>query len=382
MKAGDIVPKAERYTYFPDGSISTTLDRNGKITNYAYDIHGRLLSKAIDNEKISYTYDNNGNQLVMNDNTGSTFRNYDELGRVVSKLIPGVGSNTYLYDSTTGLPAGFYAEVFTDVKGNVCTKTFDKVGRLKEVKNGNGLPTVYEYNDNGSEKNVKYGYNSSNGSNTGSEEFTYYNDNLLHTLVNKKADGSILESYTYSYDNSHNQISKTDALGNTKYTYDTLNRLQKVTEPNGKITEYTFDSADNRESEEVTQGTIITTTTYSYNEQNRLTKTYKTNTAGNKETTEYGYDNNGNMTGKSLESTRTINPASPPSAKFWMYFEGEGTSNPNVPLNILSGTASYEYDVWNQLIKSSTGDGVTCDDFDGEGLRVGKTVGGKNTIHI
>ncbi|WP_133051135.1 RHS repeat domain-containing protein, partial [Ruminiclostridium hungatei] len=59
--------------------------------------------------------------------------------------------------------------------------------------------------------------------------------------MNKKADGSSIDSYSYTYDGAHNQISKTDTKGATNYEYDSLNRLEKVTEPNGRTTSYTFD---------------------------------------------------------------------------------------------------------------------------------------------
>ncbi|WP_035381784.1 RHS repeat domain-containing protein, partial [Fervidicella metallireducens] len=70
------------------------------------------------------------------------------------------------------------------------------------------------------------------------EEFTYYKDNLLKTLVNKKSDGTVFESYSYTYDGAHNQTSKVDKKGTTIYTYDKLNRLETVTEPSGKVTSY------------------------------------------------------------------------------------------------------------------------------------------------
>jgi len=73
------------------------------------------------------------------------------------------------------------------------------------------------------------------------EVYTYYKDNLLWTLTNKKADGSTMDSYTYTYDAAHNQLTKNEVIngvtkGTTTYTYDSLNRLETVTEPSGKVT--------------------------------------------------------------------------------------------------------------------------------------------------
>ncbi|RIE02549.1 RHS repeat domain-containing protein [Cohnella faecalis] len=46
--------------------------------------------------------------------------------------------------------------------------------------------------------------------------------------------------------------------GETNYQYDDLNRLKKVTEPSGKVTDYTFDAFGNRSSERTTQGAAVT----------------------------------------------------------------------------------------------------------------------------
>ena len=88
------------------------------------------------------------------------------------------------------------------------------------------------YYDNGRLEQVEYPDGST-------EEYTYCDDNTLHTLTNKKADGSQIELFSYTYDNANNQTSKTDARGTTSYTYDNLERLETVEEPDGTLTEYT-----------------------------------------------------------------------------------------------------------------------------------------------
>jgi len=90
------------------------------------------------------------------------------------------------------------------------------------------------------------------------EDYIYTGDNLLDTLTNTKADGAVIDSYTYSYDAADNMVSKTDARGTTTYTYDRLNRLVSVTEPSGQTTSYTFDASGNRKS-------ILPSNTYSIN---------------------------------------------------------------------------------------------------------------------
>lgn len=233
-----IPSKVERYNYYADGNLTTKLDRNGKTTTYIYDVHGRMLSQIVGSINISYTYDGNGNQLTITDSTGTTSRTYDQLNRVKTKTVPNTGTITFLYDDITGLAPGQIGEISTDPKGNVTKKVFDKAGRLVKVIAGS-QETTYTYYDNGSRRQTIY-------PNGALAEYTYYDDNLLHTLVNKRSDGTVISSYAYTYDEAHNQIAKVDSRGTTTYDYDDINRLITVTEPGEIITIYGFDAAGNR----------------------------------------------------------------------------------------------------------------------------------------
>lgn len=82
-------------------------------------------------------------------------------------------------------------------------------------------------------------------------------------LTNKNSSGVVVEKYIYAYDKAKNIISKEDKKGTTSYKYDSLNRLTKVTEPSGKIIEYTYDKEGNRYTETETVGTTKTKSIYS-----------------------------------------------------------------------------------------------------------------------
>ena len=168
-----------------------------------------------------------------------------------------------------------------------------------------GKVTSYTYDANGNRASVVYPDKKTK------ETYEYYNDNQLKKLINTRADGSVMDEYSYTYDAAHNQTSKTETIngtlkGTTNYSYDSLNRLTEVTEPkkttetSGKLTKYTYDAAGNRETEQITTstaaGTQVTLNTYKYNEQNRLLSTTEETGDGTKKTTTYSYDPNGNMT--------------------------------------------------------------------------------------
>jgi len=189
-------------------------------------------------------------------------------------------------------------------------------------------------------------------------------DNTLWTLTNKYADGTVMDVYTYTYDNDNNQTSKHEVIngvdkGTTAYTYDPLNRLLTVTEPNGKITAYVYDMAGNRVTETIASGSETTQNTYSYNEQNRLIG-ISTNINGVvTELAAYIYDNNGNQ----LKTIVTE------------YVDGVAQS----PVTTVTNT----YDKRNQLIQTTTPNGTTVTNgYNGEGFRVSKTVDGQTTHYL
>jgi YD repeat-containing protein len=190
--------KVEYYDYYGNGDMKTKIDRNGKCTYYIYDCHHRMLSQTIDTSSVSYTYDNNGNTKTMTDSTGTTQWFYDEQNRATAKTVPNFGTTNFAYDIITGLPAGYYAETTTDYKANVTKKVYDKVGRIYQVT-ADGKTTTYDYYSNGNKKSVTSPDNTK-------QEYTYYKDNLLYTFVTKKPDSSIMDFYSYTYDDAHIKI--------------------------------------------------------------------------------------------------------------------------------------------------------------------------------
>ena len=326
--------KTEYYTYYADGAVASKRDRNGVITRYEYDAHKRLIKQTAGSNEIviSYTYDGNGNQLTMTDGTGTTTRTYDELNRVTTKQVPGIGTSYFTYDIISGVDQGCVGELSVDPKNNSTIKGYDSAGRIKTVT-AEGETTTYTYLDNGSRKSILY----SDGS---SEEYTYYKDGLLWSLTNKKADGTQIDRYTYEYDAAHNLARKIDNKGVTTYTYDEANRLKTVTEPSGNTTCYTYDRANNRETETI--GGI--TQTYTYNDQNRLVSV-----TSPIETTTYGYDANGNQT--IVEKNGAIITAN-------------------------------EYDKLNRLIASTTNGQAVIYVYNGDGQRVSKTINGATTKYL
>ena len=71
---------------------------------------------------------------------------------------------------------------------------------------------------------------------------------------------------SYSYDNNGNMVTKTDASGNTPYTYNAENQLTRIDFPGGGFAEYVYDALGRRIEKNV-NGTIIR---YVYDGENIL----------------------------------------------------------------------------------------------------------------
>uniref|UniRef100_UPI0025846064 right-handed parallel beta-helix repeat-containing protein n=1 Tax=uncultured Clostridium sp. TaxID=59620 RepID=UPI0025846064 len=351
--------KIESYTYYCDGNIKSKKDKNGKITSYSYDIHGRKILETIEDINISYTYDNNGNQLTVTDNKGTIKREYDFLNRTVSKEVPEFGKSTFIYDSLEGLPSGEKAEITTDPKGNTVKKVYDSANRLKTVIS-NGEITSYEYYENGNKKCTIYPDGSK-------EEYDYLENNRLKTLVNTKKSGEILESFSYTYDNAGNMIGKHDEKGTTLYTYDNLNRLSSVKEPTGKLTSYTYDSAGNRETEKIVDKDLTILNKYVYNGQNRLLSIISSQNDIVISEKYFNYDNNGNQI---AEKTTNIEPS-------------ELLIGARIISSLNEEHIEYKYDLFNQLIEVvKDNKTIAKNGYDAEGLRVLKDIEGNITNYL
>lgn len=329
------------------------------LCKIVYDIHGRELSESIGSSKLSYTYDNNGNTLTMTDITGVTTYSYDALNRVTTKIVPTIGKSTYLYDDTTNMLTGEYAEKTTDPKGNVVIKVYDKTGRIKIVTS-DSKNTVYDYNADSSKSRITYPDDST-------ETYTYNPNNTLKSMVNRSNNGVINETFQYTYDQAKNILSKKDSKGTTVYTYDSLNRIMTQRDSvSGKTISYTYDAVGNRLTETQTYQGGNSILTYSYNDQNRLTSIVTMSNNLKNEEKIYTYDNNGNQ----LAEIRTV------------YLYATNISPPTI-LTTTKSTTNNTYDVFNQLIQTVTSDNnIIKNTYNGLGNRVGKEVAGKKTSYL
>ena len=182
------------------------------------------------------------------------------------------------------------------------------------TQDGNGTPlATFTYDNANRRTGVTY-------ANNVTQTVGYDSTGRQTSIGAKKADGTVLTSFTYTYLTATGgtesvRASVTDKDGNrTTYGYDALNRLTNaVTKSSGGATTatyaYSYDGANNRTSATTPTGS----TTYSYNTANELTSRVT-----NGSTTTSTYDANGNLTGETngltlaynvLNQTGSVTPA-------------------------------------------------------------------------
>jgi RHS repeat-associated protein len=334
-----IRPLGQRsFTVYEAGNISSITDFNGEVITYKYDQLNRLTAKKFVNENKAFeiTYSSSGKPETYKDDRGLTTYQYNEQNKLLSRIEPDRTKISYTYNQK-----GQIETVTTPISS--VRYTYDEWGRLDTVVNPDGV-TDYDYDVVGNLISTTF----ANGI---IEKRDYDLLNRLTSITNKKADGDILSSYTYTKSDKVGHRQVVTELGGRKveYAYDELYRLTKETiiDPiNGdRVTEYAYDDAGNRLTR---NDSINGLTTYVYDDNDRL---QRETTAG--VTTIYTYDNNGNVI---------------------------RIQNPDRQVN-------YDWNSENRLISGSITEsaGITKQiqyQYDASGIRVASIVDGEETRYL
>jgi len=275
----DALDHTTTYSYDAAGNRASLEDANGYTTTFSYDGLNRLtgIDYPSPDADVSFTYDAAGNRVEMTDGVGTTEWDYDALSRPTSVTDPfddtvgyeydGLGNRTsltypdtssvgYVYDAASRL------ETLTDWDSLATTYVYDKAGRLSTVTLPNGIVSSYEYDDGG----------------------------RLLSLTHED-DPITFASYGYTYDDVGNRLTADEAVRQPDestasvaitYDYDPLDRLTAADYDDETYFHYTYDAVGNR----LTEATESGTTTYVYDDANRLTD------VGEVELT---WDDNGNL---------------------------------------------------------------------------------------
>ncbi len=275
------------YSYDKAGNRKTVTNSRGQITEYEYDKAGRVIKQKDEAGEISYTYDANGNCLIISEtvsengvqnvSVNTITRTYDALNRVTSQTDADGNHIGYAYDTQGNLsvltyPDGKELEYSYDKNGNVILVTdwenretsfsYDKNGRLVRTERADGSTESRSYDKAGQLLQIKD--TAKDGRLITDLSYSYNENGNIEQIRDKNAGTAGMESKTetMTYDAVNRLISYNgkavsyDTDGNMLYgplngqmasfTYDCRNRLIRTETDSGEVTKYLYDAENNR----------------------------------------------------------------------------------------------------------------------------------------
>lgn len=180
------------YTYNADGSLATHTRGNGTFT-YTYDnTTGRLTSDG----HTHYGYDNRGNVTSITNANGTLTLNYDGNNRMTSYSDYYGNTVYYSYDNNNNVTTITYP-------GNKQVNyVYDANNRCTSVADWNGKVTSYTYLTDDRVSKITL----PNGTST---DYSYDSAGRMTGIINKKSDGTVITSYTFTLDNAGNHLTET-----------------------------------------------------------------------------------------------------------------------------------------------------------------------------
>jgi RHS repeat-associated protein len=351
-----------RFRYDENRNLVEMQDADNRVTKLEYDELNRLFRTTRDPGGLALVsettdFDEDGRPLRIAEANGeATVQTWDELGRLESRMHepPATGwtapwqytsEERYSYDPNSNLER---VEEYDVRSGGgtppvrVTTRGYDKLDRQTSetvtLQDGSTKAVTTEYWRNGQVKSVtdaqgatSYTYDGQGREETvttsaGITRKTYYPDDLVKDItfpnLTKRAhgydkadrllsivttkDAAAVASTAYTYDPNGNRLNQVQTNGGveetTTYTYDDLDRLATVTysadaeHPNGRTVTYGHDGAGNRLTEVVTDPqteAVLESRTGVFDRANRLTEL--TDNLDAAQTTTLAWDRNGNL---------------------------------------------------------------------------------------
>ncbi|MFH1147302.1 MAG: RHS repeat-associated core domain-containing protein [Pseudomonadota bacterium] len=356
-------------TYDTTGNVESITDPEGNTSWFTHDIMGHILTKTDGRGKIwSYEYDGKGQLASSKDpleNITQFF--YDKVGNKVKEIDAEAKQITYQYDNEDNLltritPSGVHRYEYnldglktkeTDPEEKAIRYEYDLEGRMVKTIDGNGNEVINEYGDTAGGCASCAGLRNQ-PKRTIFPTFTReYNYDRRGRRTEEEDILSGLEEYStsFTYDTAGNLITKVDKEGKTtRYEYDQLNRLIKVTDPLQQETKYTYDDRNNLIASEDANHNV---TQFEYDRNSRLIKEKRP--MGQE--TVYQYNGAGNLIAKTDAKNQRIGYEYDDAGRLitTRYFSAEDHATP-------TKTVTFSYSKLGKLM--SYADGATSAQYD------------------
>ena len=280
----DAENNVELTEYNAFGQVSKTTNAAGAETTYAYDERGLLESETtqmrvktesgfVETVTTRYEYDHRGNLLktFLADNIGSQRRivenTYDARDRLVSTSGGPEGTMSYRYDERNNMVE------HTDGNGDKTVFFYDRMGRQTDIISAEGTHTHHIYDPNGDLRETRVATDAITSLpvdpygeppvQSGSYRATKFEYDLRGRMTK-----SIVENVlTVGFDGTNVSTGQSDLT--TTYTYDAMDNIVSMTDPNGN-SEYTwYDVLGRKTAHQDTAGYI---SRWEYNHLNLVTK--------------------------------------------------------------------------------------------------------------
>ena len=366
------------YTYDGNGNLLTVTDAKNQVTTFAYDSRNRLISTTDPLGKVeAYSYDGNDNLLTRITPKAETISfAYDAVNQLLSKTLPGTQVTSYTYS-----PVGNILTV-TD-PDSVLTMTYDQANRLltTSTAGSSNQPSVtltYAYDKNGNRLTAT--------DPAGTNSYSY---DVLNRLTSFTAPAG---GFTFGYDSLSRRTAMTLPNGTqTTYTYDASSQLTAVshqlTDLSQQINkaEYLYNAVGNRTSLTDRRGVqtfgydeldrllaashplLATPQAFAYDAVGNRTTGGSVVNAGNQLTADathsYQYDDNGNLTRKTLLATGNYSQYTYDAENRLTKIEDFVAGNPTAAF-----TSTYRYDGLGRRIEKVTNGQTKRYIYDGEDI--------------
>ncbi|HXN52696.1 MAG TPA: RHS repeat-associated core domain-containing protein [Candidatus Acidoferrum sp.] len=343
-------------TNTPGSSSETVTDALGNPTTFVYDAHGNVLSKtdALGN-LTTFTYNANDHLTSRTNALGKTYNyTYDANGNRLTEADPLGNISTYTYNSLSQIAT------FKDANGNFATSnTFDASGNQLTATDPLGHTKTIAYGANGR-------INSSVDLNGKTVSFTY---DAGGNLASQTDTAGTVTNYTVDANGNRlsQTITRTTPSGpqvlTTQYQYDSMNRVVKITSPDGSTSQTSYNPIGKKASTTDGLGRV---TTFQYDASGQLIQTNYPD--GTRELT--NYDANGRRIQFTSRSNATTS------------FTYDALGRMISTTDALGNTTSKTYDAIGQVISTTDPLGnVTSTTYDvaGRALTVTDAKGGVTT---